>query len=337
MAKINAFLSGKSSTSRAYAALAIGLAFGSFGATIIRFTQDGGIPSLVIVALRMALATLALTPFILRNYREQLRRLSRVDILLSVVAGFWIGMHFLAMFISLEHTTILVSMVLSGTSPLFVALLETTFLKTKLRGIVWLGLALAITGSIIIATAGRNQPVENNSTDQVDTSTITESDAENADTSDPTLGGLLAIGSAMCAAIYMVVGRKVRSRVSFMPFTWLVFGSAGIIMMGAVLITRTPITGYSAEGYFWLLVLTFAIQLISHPLFNYTLGYLPATLISISAQTIVISNAILAFLIFGEVPLVLQIIGSGVIVTGVILAIRGQSQPDALETSDSPR
>ena len=66
-------------------------------------------------------------------------------------------------------------------------------------------------------------------------------------------------------------------------------------------------------------------QLIGHSGMNYALRYLPATIIGVSAQLIVISSAILAFFIFAEIPTIFQVIGSGIIIIGVIFAIRGQN------------
>ena len=83
---------------------------------------------------------------------------------------------------------------------------------------------------------------------------------------------------------------------------------------------------YAFAILLWLLMLTLVPQLIGHSMFNFTLGYLPATLISISTQTVVVTSSILAFFIFDEVPLPLQILGSAVIVTGVLLAIWGQAK-----------
>ena len=68
------------------------------------------------------------------------------------------------------------------------------------------------------------------------------------------------------------------------------------------------------------------IQLIAHPAFNFSLGYLSPTFVSIAAQAIIVIAAIFAFFLFDEVPGIGDVIGSTVILSGIIFAIKGQSR-----------
>jgi drug/metabolite transporter (DMT)-like permease len=67
-------------------------------------------------------------------------------------------------------------------------------------------------------------------------------------------------------------------------------------------------------------------QLIGHSSFNYALGYLPATLVSIATQVEPIGSAIAAFVLFNEVPTWAQLAGSLVLLIGVGVAIWGQGR-----------
>ncbi len=66
-------------------------------------------------------------------------------------------------------------------------------------------------------------------------------------------------------------------------------------------------------------------QLVAHPSFSYAVGYLSPTFISISAHSITVIASIMAFFFFQEVPGVGQLIGSGIILAGVTLAITSQT------------
>jgi drug/metabolite transporter (DMT)-like permease len=110
------------------------------------------------------------------------------------------------------------------------------------------------------------------------------------------------------------------------PYVWIVFGFGGIVGMGIVFATGTPVLGHPVEGYFWLLMLTLIPQLIGHSGFNYAVGFFSATFLSVTGQSLPIISSVLAFLTFGEVPGVAEILGSSIILTGVIIAILGRSK-----------
>jgi drug/metabolite transporter (DMT)-like permease len=187
-----------------------------------------------------------------------------------------------------------------------VALLEAIFLRAKIGIIVVVGILIAIVGGIIIGVPSGGEGVT------FDTQTL--------------LGGGLALLGAIMVSVYVVIGRIVRGRVSVLPYIALVYAIAALVLLGALLVTQTPVTGYSTAGYGWIVIMGLVPQLIGHSAFNYALGYLPATVVSISTQVESIGSAIVAFFLFSEVPTEVQIIGSIVLALGVTVAIIGQGQ-----------
>ncbi|MFW5709041.1 MAG: EamA family transporter, partial [Chloroflexota bacterium] len=141
---------------RAYLVLIIGVAAVSLAAIFIRLAQAQAVPSILIAFGRLFVATLILTPAVLRNtaFHAQLRNLSRIDLLLLLTAGFFLAMHFISWVTSLEYTTVLISVVLVTTTPIWVALLEVIFLKARLSPWIIAGLALALVGGVVIGLSG---------------------------------------------------------------------------------------------------------------------------------------------------------------------------------------
>lgn len=287
-----------------YAVLAMGVLAVSLAAIFIRLAQAENMPSLLIAAARLTLAALILTPIILRRYRPHLRRLTRTDMLLISTSGMFLAAHFILWVSSLENTSVLISVVLVTTSPLWSALLEAVFFNQRLSRIGVIGLLTAIVGGIIISLPTDSAPIISGQ--------------------NPLLGSLMALGGAVTVAVYLVIGRQVRPRLPVLPYIWLVYGIAAIAALIVVAFTRTPVTGYSAQGYLWLVIVALLPQLIGHSAFNYALEYLSATYVGIASQIEPIGSALFAFFIFGEIPQELQVIGSLVIVGGVILATRGK-------------
>jgi len=300
---------------RVYLVLVAGIAAVSFAAIFIRYAMNEGIPSAAIAAGRLTISALILTPLALRGHADVLRALTRADLLLAAISGFILAVHFATWIASLEYTSVLISVVFVGTGPLWVALLEVVFLRARLARLVVIGLLIAFAGGMVIGLAGG---------------------AESAFSGDTIMGGLLALAGAVAIAVYLVIGRKLRGKLPLVPYIWLVYGFAAIFLLLLVFVTGTPLTGYSAQGYLWIVLLALVPQLIGHSSFNYALKFVSATYISISTQMEPIGSAIAAFLLFNETPTTTQIYGSAAILVGVFLATIGQqSNPNAKSAEET--
>ena len=306
---------------RSYWMVGVALIFATIAPIGMRAAQQLGMPFQAVVFWRLFPAFLILTPFVLRRYRGQIANIRGRDLIYITLAGILLGVHFNFLAASLVYTSILVSQVITNTGPIWVAILEITVLKEKLGRAVIIGIFVAFAGGILIALAPSltAQPVE--VTARPDT--LPEP--------NPLLGGILGLGAAIGGAIYLLIGRKVRSRVSLLPYIWMVYGIASVSAVIVSVVSQKPIIGYSLEAWLWCLAVAIFVTLLGHGSFNYALGYLPATIVSISSQIISILAATIAFIFFSETPLLLEIIGSGIIMSGVMLSIIGQRKPNEVE------
>jgi len=284
----------------------MGTAAVSLAAIFIRLAQADQIPSLYIAAARMVIATLVLTPITLHQHFPLIRVLKRNDLLLALLSGLFLALHFATWILSLEYTSVLISVVLVSTSPLWIAILEVIFLRVRLGRAMILGLLIGLGGSIVAGLASSSNAVSPGK--------------------DPLLGSILAITGAVCVAIYLVIGRKLRAQLPLLPYIWLVYGCAALILVVAVIAAGLPLTGYAPRGYLWLAGMALLPQLIGHSSFNYALKYLPATFVGIVNQLEPALSAIAAVVIFQEIPQTLQILGSIAILVGVMLASLAQNQ-----------
>lgn len=291
---------------RAYLVILMGIAAVALSAIFIRLAQADGVPSLVIAALRLTFASLILTPITLFRHLPEIRRLRRADLGWALFSGCFLALHFATWILSLEYASVLVSNVLVTTSPLWGAILEVLFLRARLGRLVIIGLVVGMAGSLIAALAS--------------------SGSQFADAENPFLGGLLAIIGALGVAVYWVIGRKLRAELSLLPYIWLVYGCAAIVLLLAVAIFRLPLTGYPSESYLWLLAMAVFPQLLGHSSFNFALKYFPATYVALATQTEPILSALFAFFLFTEIPLTAEIIGSMIVLAGVTIASVGQSR-----------
>ena len=302
-----------------YVMLALGLSSFSFSAILVKLAQTEGIPSLFVASSRLMIAAIILTPFVFIYHRANLATLNRKDLLLAFGAGTFLALHFISWVTSLEYTSVLISVVFVTSGPLWVAILEFIFFRAKLPKLVVIGLGVAILGGLLIGFAGALS----------DTSTV------QVDRQRELIGGGLSLIGAITIAVYLIIARKlqqprirngVTTKLHIIPYIWLVYGSAGLLLLVWTILAGVPIVGYSAQGYIWLLLMALFPQLVGHSSLNYAVGYLPATIVSMATQLEPIGSAILAYFLFNELPFPLQIVGSIVIICGVMLATYGQNK-----------
>ena len=136
----------------------------------------------------------------------------------------------------------------------------------------------------------------------------------------------------------MVIGRSVRSRLALLPYIYIVYGSAAIVLVVLVALSGSSFTGYSANAYLYMLLIAIFPQIIGHSSFNYAVKYLPATYIGIITQLEPIASAGLALALLAELPTPIQIVASALILFGVanvVLSPAPLSPAEAVEEADS--
>ncbi len=283
----------------------------STASVFVRFAQREA-PSLVIAALRLTIASLVLAPVALTRYRGELRALTRRDLWLGLLSGAFLAVHFATWISSLEYTSVASSVVLVSTGPLWVALLSPIFLKEPLTSAVLVGMLMALLGGTVIGlgdscTLG---------------SALVCSPFSEFVQGKAFFGNFLALAGAWAVAGYLIIGRRLRARLALIPYIFIVYGSAAICLLLAMLFAGQNPAGFSPLVYLWIVLLALVPQLIGHTTYNWALRYLPAALVSITTLAEPVGSAILAYFILGEKPTILIILGAVFILAGISLAAR---------------
>ena len=174
----------------------------------IRITQSEGVPSLVIVLIRLWLVSLALLPVVWLRYRRQLLSLTRRQILLSAISGCWLAVNLVLLFVSLEYTSVLMTSLLRRTTPLWIVLPEILVFGVVFSRRFWLSLPLTLIGVAMVGLGGLSA-IEAGS--------------------DPLLGGALALCGSLCFGAYLLIGRQLNNVIPPLLYSFLVFGSAALV------------------------------------------------------------------------------------------------------------
>ncbi|MFC2004940.1 DMT family transporter [Chloroflexota bacterium] len=280
---------------RQYFTLVIGVIAVSFAAVFIRLAEA---PFLVIAAYRLCLASLIIIPVAWARSGGELRRLSRQSIIMALISGAFLALHFGLWTASLSYTSVATSVVLVTTTPIFVAIASYFLFQEKLSKQAILGIVISIIGSIFIGYGNwRLGP-------------------------SPLFGGILALLGALAVVGYLLIGRKLLRSIGLLSYVSLAYSSAAVLLLLSTLAFGYSLAGYSATTYIWLVLLAVVPQLIGHSSINWSLRFIPATLVTIAVLGEPVGATTLAYLILNETPSLSEISGGILILAGIFIAFR---------------
>ena len=298
-----------------YGVLACGILSFSFSPILIRFAggaAGGEAPGLAVAAWRTMMATVALAPVAWARARTEIKAIRPREWRLIVPAGLLLGLHFALWIESLYHTTVAAASVLVTTSPIFLAALGRFFLNERLSKPVYGAIALAVAGAAFIGGV----------------------DMFEAGAAGTLFGNGLALFASLVFSVYLLLGRVVRQKHSWLAYVFPLYAIAAFTLLGAALVLDTPLWGF--DPLFFLLCAGLALgpQIMGHGAFNYAIRYAPATLIGLLGLVEPVGASLLAYAIFDEAPGPVAIAGMLVTLVAISFVVlyrrRGQAAvPDA--------
>jgi drug/metabolite transporter (DMT)-like permease len=122
------------------------------------------------------------------------------------------------------------------------------------------------------------------------------------------------------------VGRKLRSKLELIPYIFVVYGMAAVVLIGIMLGSRESLSGLPPLAYLWFVLLALIPQLFGHSTFNWALKYLPASFVSVTLLGEPVGSTILAYFIFQEQPGWIKIGGAVLILAGIWLAASAEKK-----------
>ena len=275
-----------------------GVLFTSQSSIYVRLSEA---PALAIAANRMVIVSLLLLPFFFHERlveRKKERYIPAKTLLLCVVSGLFLAVHFATWIYSLEFTTIASATVIVNTHPLFVVLLGFFLLRERITKRSLALLLVIIAGSVLLSvgdvSVGRTA----------------------------LKGDLYSLVGAATIACYMVVGRYVRRSLSARSYTFLVYSSSAAGLLLVAFVTGTRLFGYSYVEYLIFGALALFCTIFGHSLFNWALKYVKTATLATLVLAEPIFATILGFIIFNELPPALTFAGASIMLVGLILFVR---------------
>ncbi len=224
---------------------------------------------------------------------------------LQTLAIIAVGGLFFALDLALYNTAILRTSAANATllgnqTPIVVGLL--TWLAFGRRPTVsfWLGLVLAIAGSLVIVWADISRHVQFGS------------------------GDLMALGAAACFAVYLMATERVRTTTGTLVFLRLAIVSGAFFLLVMNLALRVPLKIPPGHSFAALVGLGLVSQLGGYLALTYALGHLPATVTAVSLLAQGPLTALLAAWLLAEPLTSSLLLGGALVLLGVGLANRGR-------------
>jgi drug/metabolite transporter (DMT)-like permease len=236
------------------------------------------------------------------NWRQDLRNPKiRRAIYQAIIAGLALALHFFGFFLAMRLTSVATGTALTALQPIF-ATYFVRLLGGHIPKRVWVGMIVAFIGVLVIT--GVDFQISKRAF----------------------LGDLAAIGCAAVAAIYVIIGARIRETMSTATYTSIVYLTCAVFSFAIALIAKVPLLGYPAKEWFYLLSLIVGAQIMGHTILNFTLRSVSPAIASIVVFFEVPVSSLLAFWWLGQLPPVGTIPGLVLILVGCAVFVMRQNE-----------
>lgn len=262
-------------------------------------------PPLSIAFYRLLFTTLLVLPFLLirKKTREELCGLPRGTLLVMVVIGIILATHFSLWITSLKMTSVASSVILVTAHPVLVAPVSFFLLKEKLSWVNACGIAISLTGVGILVIGNYGFA------------------AFGLDTVE---GNILALLGGIAAGLYILGGRTLRKTISTVTYAFVVYAVGTVTLFFICLSLHAPVYNLSSTDYGIIFLMAVVSGVFGHTLYNWSLGYIRASVMSVALLGEPIGSSLLAYAIpwIHQEPSIFTIIGGGIILVGIYLTAR---------------
>jgi drug/metabolite transporter (DMT)-like permease len=248
---------------------------------------------------------LILAPFALWN-RGVLFALTRKEVLGMMGVGAILATHFALWIGSLKlegvSVSVASSVILVTSHPLLVGILSHFLLRERLNARMALGIGLGFGGVVVIA--------------------IADSTARSASL----VGDLLAFLGGVAAGFYFLAGRRLRQRIPLIAYAFVVYVTAtGVLLLYALVLRESLVpVGPLPREMALFLAMALIPQIGGHTLYNWSLRWIPAPVVSLSLVGEPIGSSLLAWALLNQVPGIAVGIGGALALAGIYLTAIGQ-------------
>ncbi|MCC7537772.1 MAG: DMT family transporter [Deltaproteobacteria bacterium] len=286
-----------------FATVALIVAIVAISFAAIFFKKAAPTNPLVASGIRLALATLLLSPALARA-----RRAGRLDgrvLRFAGLAGMFYALHFGSWVTSLTLTSVAASVTLVTATPLLLALLGLVTGRDRPDGRLWIALAMSVVGVTVIGwhDLGLSR--------------------------DALVGDGLAFLGAIAMAGYFALARRVGPDLDPLAFGGVAAGVGAVCLLGTAAVTGVSLVPASWESFGFIVLCTLVPQLVGHTLLTWSLRHSRPMVVGLATVGEPVGASALGWLWLGERVAPIVALGSVITLLGVALAVTERRKPEA--------
>ena len=281
---------------RAYLFLLFGVLSFSFSPILVRLAGADA-PGIAIAVWRTGISALLLAPFAAVRARREWETFGRKEWAFIGAAGALLALHFITWIESLYLTSVASATVIVSASPLFLAVFGVVLLKERLSWFAGSAIAVSVIGSALIGLA----------------------DASSDAFPHALLGNGLSLIACLFVAGYLLIGRVVRRKMSWLGYVFPLYAVTALTCLAASIILRAPLTGFGWAFYGLCFLMAVGPQILGHGSLNYAVRYMPAAYVGLATLLEPVAASIIAIFLFSEVPRPMAAVGMAIVLFGITL------------------
>jgi drug/metabolite transporter (DMT)-like permease len=276
------------------ALLGLGIFCASTAVILIKSNDDS---PFLIAAYRLLIASAILTPIFLKERSNFSGPYGWEQVRIALLPGLALALHFITWNIGIQLTPVSNASLIINMTPVAMPFFLWIFFRERVNRKEIIGTVLVLSGLIWLGIASHNVSLAS------------------------FRGNLICFGSMLFLALYMALGRRNNARLPLWLYMVPLYLTAGLICLGSATFFINPIKAYSLKN----VIIFFALGVIptigGHGILNYSMKFFRGQVVSIAYLGQIIFATIMAFFIFGEVPIPAFYLTALLIISGVVVTL----------------
>lgn len=224
------------------------------------------------------------------------------DIRRGALLGALFGCNIVAFFITLQHTTVLVALIIGSLTPVVALPIAVVFMGERLTA-VKAGCAVAATVGVVVAVVAA---------------------PPNSDGENTVVGYAWAVASLLIWVVYLFVNKRVRAHVETVRLMWVVSAVGAVTVSAIAMVVTADLGEMQGADWLWVTLLALGPGLIGHGLLTWAQPRVDSSVSSVLIQAEPVGATLWAWLFLGESVSPAQVAAMGVVV--VALAVLAASE-----------
>ena len=274
--------------------LMVGMVVGSTSVIFIRASTEQ--PYLV-AAYRLWIAAVVLTPFFLAQLRRSGETYTWKHLKRSALPALALAIHFMSWVVGGRMTPVANASLLVNMVPVALPFILWILYREMVNRAEVAATILALSGVLVLSGASF----------QTDRAMF--------------IGNLVCIGSMLCYATYLGLGRRNRATTSLWVYLVPLYYLAGLFCFITALFFVNPIKPYDLENILYILGLGLLPTVVAHSVQNYSLRYFRGQVVGVATAAQPLAAVLMGFIFFGEVPPLVFYLAAVLVGAAIMIAL----------------